>query len=233
MKVKDHNGDILKAKFYKETTLDSFSTEESLELLLYYATSQKKDTGELAKKLTAYFGSVSNAFDAPFDELTKFSDMTKHTAVLFKLIPDIARIYCYKKSKFFAKKFDFEKVGSYVASKFLGLQNESVLAIAYNSKLSIVSENMLRGYLPGAVSFDFKKMFGKFAGKNISYIVLAHNHPNASLEPSVEDIYTTQNVQKFLKEINIELLEHYITSKGKFRGILNHSGKDYLMTIDI
>jgi len=47
-----------------------------------------------------------------------------------------------------------------------------------------------------------------------SKIILAHNHPSGSTEPSAEDVKTTQALVKAGKIIGIEIIDHIIIGNG-------------------
>jgi len=47
-------------------------------------------------------------------------------------------------------------------------------------------------------------------------IILAHNHPEGSSEPSKEDINFTENIKKLSIQLGFELLDHIIIGKKGF-----------------
>ena len=47
-------------------------------------------------------------------------------------------------------------------------------------------------------------------------VILVHNHPSNSLEPSKEDIYMSNIVNKLLNTFNIQLLDHIIVTEDNF-----------------
>ena len=47
-------------------------------------------------------------------------------------------------------------------------------------------------------------------------IILVHNHPSGSLEPSKQDVLFTKNIFEYSKIFNIELLDHVIIANGKY-----------------
>ncbi len=49
---------------------------------------------------------------------------------------------------------------------------------------------------------------------NASSVILAHNHPSGSCEPSNEDIVVTRRMKKSLELVGIEFLEHLVISKN-------------------
>lgn len=50
---------------------------------------------------------------------------------------------------------------------------------------------------------------------NSERIILVHNHPSDSLEPSSADIKLTNHINKIIQVFNIELLDHIIVTEDK------------------
>ncbi|WP_159991942.1 RadC family protein [Pelistega ratti] len=48
-----------------------------------------------------------------------------------------------------------------------------------------------------------------------TYIILAHNHPSGSLEPSHADLQITDHLKEVLALVDIKLLDHMIIANGK------------------
>jgi DNA repair protein RadC len=57
-----------------------------------------------------------------------------------------------------------------------------------------------------------------------SRLVVAHNHPSGSLEPSPEDIQLTNQLLKASQVMNIELLDHLIIAGAGFRSLRENTG---------
>jgi DNA repair protein RadC len=49
-----------------------------------------------------------------------------------------------------------------------------------------------------------------------SHVIIAHNHPSGSIEPSMEDIELTKRLQEAGKIIGIEIIDHVIVSRSGF-----------------
>ncbi|MDO8497811.1 MAG: DNA repair protein RadC [bacterium] len=58
-------------------------------------------------------------------------------------------------------------------------------------------------------------------------IILSHNHPSGNLGPSNEDIYITDRLVKAGKILGIQILDHVIVTKEKWRSMKE---KGYLVT---
>jgi DNA repair protein RadC len=48
------------------------------------------------------------------------------------------------------------------------------------------------------------------------FVILVHNHPSGSLEPSMDDVLATEKVMKAGKILGIELIDHVIVTKAGF-----------------
>jgi DNA repair protein RadC len=51
--------------------------------------------------------------------------------------------------------------------------------------------------------------------KNASSVIVAHNHPSGSANPSRADILITKRLKAALEIIDIKLLDHFIIGKGE------------------
>lgn len=69
--------------------------------------------------------------------------------------------------------------------------------------------HLSRGGVAGTVA-DPKLIFQAAIKANCSSIILAHNHPSSSLNPSDADIRLTKKVKKAAELLEIELLDHII-----------------------
>ena len=111
----------LKKKFI-ENGLDVFEPHEALELYLYYAI-PRKDTNPLAHRLLDRFVTLAGVCDAPIDELIEEFGLTENTAVLLKLLPEMARLY--NESKLSNDNvIDLDTIGDLIKSKFIGRTEE-------------------------------------------------------------------------------------------------------------
>ena len=51
--------------------------------------------------------------------------------------------------------------------------------------------------------------------KNASSVIVAHNHPSGSAEPSRADILITKRLKSALEIIDVKLLDHFVIGKGE------------------
>lgn len=64
-----------------------------------------------------------------------------------------------------------------------------------------------------------REIFAKAIEDRAAKIIVAHNHPSGSLEPSDDDIRITEKLKQAGKLMGVEVLEHIIVSKNGYRSI--------------
>ena len=84
MSTHDGHRARLKERFLNEG-LDSFSTHEVVELMLFYAIPQR-DVNETAHLLVERFGSLAGILEADIDEIKEVEGVGAHAATMFKMI---------------------------------------------------------------------------------------------------------------------------------------------------
>jgi DNA repair protein RadC len=64
-----------------------------------------------------------------------------------------------------------------------------------------------------------REIFAKAIEDRAANIIVAHNHPSGSVEPSTEDIEVTSKLKEAGRLLGINVLEHIIVSKTEYRSI--------------
>jgi DNA repair protein RadC len=66
-----------------------------------------------------------------------------------------------------------------------------------------------------------RDVFQKAIEDNATSIIVAHNHPSGTLEPSKQDIQITKQLNEASEIMDIKLLDHIIITKTEFRSVIN------------
>ena len=64
--------------------------------------------------------------------------------------------------------------------------------------------------------FDVKTIVRKALVYSASAVIISHNHPSGSVNPSIVDIKQTEALHKALKYMDINLLDHVIIAEDSF-----------------
>ncbi len=211
----DGHRDRVKDKFLENGFTKETPTHEILELVLFYSV-PRKDTNELAHKLLNEFGSLSGVLNARPEQLMKFPGITKNTAVLFKMILEISRVYNTEVASDRNVFKSSEEIGEYIFSQFVGVTDErfGLLSLSNNGKLlsyDIVSVGDI-----SSVGTSTRKVIEIVLRSRATTVVIAHNHPGGLALPSAADLETTKRINEALKHIGVHLYDHIIVADGDF-----------------
>lgn len=220
--IHDGHRQRLKNKFL-ENGFQGFEPHNILELLLFYSI-PRKDTNEIAHDLLNRFGSLKNVFNAELDDLTQVNGITENSATLIKMIPKIAQEYMNDSLKDGVVFDTANKIGQFFVNKFLGERNEIVYAMLLNNKYELLSLVKLHEGSVNSAMISARKILESVVKSNASMLVLAHNHPEGNVCPSMDDINTTADLMAAFKAFEIDLIEHFVISGNEFCPIIHSTG---------
>lgn len=198
-----------------EEGLDSFSDHQVLELLLFYALPYQ-DTNELAHRLLETFGSFSAVLNADYSELLRVSGVGRHTAALLSFLPDLFRRYQLDQFGDRPNLSTLERAGEYCAGLFLGKSYEAFYLICLD-----LQGNLNQAALIGEGSISNVSVYPRVAVETAlrhraAAVLLTHNHPGGSLQPSRDDLTLTDTVAAALATVGVKVLDHIIVARGKY-----------------
>ena len=204
----------LKARF-REHGMDNFDDHNVLELLLFYS-KPRGDTNPTAHELLNRFGSLSEVFDAPFEELEKTLGVGETSALLIKLIPQIARRYMLSRTVPDKVLDSSKRAGEYLMPYFFGERDECVYLVCLDAKCKVLATRLiLRGSVNSA-AINVRKIVEVALSFNSTSVVLAHNHTSGIAIPSVEDKATTTRLYDALAAVDINLADHIVVADDDF-----------------
>ena len=209
----------LKNKFL-ENGFQGFDPHNILELLLFYSI-PRKDTNEIAHDLLNHFGSLKNVFNAEFQDLLEVKGITENSATLIKMIPKIAQEYMDDSLKAGVIFDTANKIGQYFVNKFLGERNEIVYAMLLNNKYELLSVVKIHEGSVNSAMVSARKILDYVVKTNAAMVVLAHNHPDGNVCPSMPDIDTTADLMSAFKAFDIDLVEHFVVSGNEFCPVIH------------
>lgn len=210
----DGHRERLKERFL-HNGLDSLVPHEILELLLYYGV-PRKDTNPIAHELLYRFGSLSGVLDAPIEELERIPGISRHVAILIKMMPQMFRCYQVDLESGRGRIYSYQEAGEYLSKRFIGMQNEAVVLLLLDSKSRILYCGVVSVGSATASNLYIKEVVRLAARCNAVSAVLAHNHPSGECMPSKQDLETTQIVADALRSVEVYLQDHIIVGGANF-----------------
>jgi DNA repair protein RadC len=200
---------------YEREGLESFQYHEILELLLFHAIA-RCDTNVIGHRLIEQFGSLAEALDADKSELLKVEGVGENAANLLSLMPALARVYFLDKWGTRPCLGSLEELGEYAAAMFIGVNYEEFVLLCLDSKLRLKTRcTVHKGTVNQTPAYPrlFVEAALKYKAQNV---VIAHNHPNLSPTPSLEDVEATRSITKALEAIDINVVDHVIVAGNRY-----------------
>lgn len=211
----------MKERFLKQG-LSTFHSHEILEMLLYYAL-PRKDTNALAHDLIRHFGSLNEVFDATPQQLCEVSGVSEHTAILIKMIPQLAQKYMSEVSIKKENLADYDSAGRYFVSAFVGEIRERVLAAYLDNGMNLIKMSVIGDGDVNASQVSVRKIVSEALANDAAFLILAHNHPHGTILPSNDDLTCTNICGNALSVVGIKLVEHYVIAGNRYMGIIKKS----------
>lgn len=103
------------------------------------------------------------------------------------------------------------------------LQKEQLRGLYVNSRYQVIHEEIISiGSLTANIIHP-REVFQPALEYNAVAVIIAHNHPSGTLEPSEGDIEATQQLVAAGKVLGIELLDHLVIAKDTFISIVERN----------
>ena len=194
---------------FQRTHLQGYAPHETLELLLTFAI-PRKDTNPLAHALMDRFGSFSKVLEASYDDLIQVDGMGNHAAVLLNMVLPMMRQYLAAKSGEKALLQSANACKAYARSLLLGETCEHVDIIALDAQHRVITHERAASGDEGEAAVSVRKVIAMLLRSGAAQAVMAHNHPDGSLSPSLEDRELTHQMQQVMASVGIRLHDHII-----------------------
>lgn len=188
---------------------------EILEFLLFYALPWK-NTKLMAKKLIRKFNTLDGVLTADFDKLQTVKGIGEHAATLFKVVKDISALFLERQMQHIDIVSSPSIAAEYLRLKLLKSREEKFVVLFLNNQNHVLNSEIIQIGTVNKASIYPRTIIEKALKYNATGIILAHNHPSGTLEPSKEDITVSNKLKEACKNIEINLLDHIIITDTNY-----------------
>ncbi|MFZ5760712.1 MAG: RadC family protein [Thermodesulfobacteriota bacterium] len=203
----------LRDKFFARG-IDALNDDEVLELLLTLGT-PRRDCKAAARRLLARFGGLAATLEAAPADLQSVPGIGERNGFAISFIQSVARRYL--KQRLAGKQYlrSSGEVADYLIHSMRDLKKEVLLAIFLDASYAIIASDILfEGTL--AVNSVYPREFIKaILAHHAAAVIIAHNHPSGSLQPSAADKKLTRDLYLACSLLGIQLLDHFIVGAGE------------------
>ena len=208
MQTDGHRNRILER--YEKNGIDAFHDYEILELFLTVII-PRKDVKPLAKELMAKYKTINGVLNAPQRELEETDGLGKRSVSLIKFIKDMQG-FCLKE-KITRQEFkikDKNDIAQYLSFNFGNLREEYLILILLDSQNAVISAEIAAKGSAAKCPIQPRKLFDRALQLKAASVIIAHNHPANSPNPSQQDWNLTQKIADAGETLEIPLIDHVI-----------------------
>ncbi len=192
----------------------ALSAQELLQLILGRGI-KGESVAVTAQKLLSQFGNLQKISEASLEELSAIKGIGLAKATQIKAVFEIARRLANQTSSITPKDLSTpEAVAKVVRNKLNGHKKEHFFLICLDSKNKSIEEISM-GTL-NATLIHPREVFSEAIKNHASSVIIAHNHPSGSLEPSTQDLEITHQLVAAGNLLNIHVLDHVIVTRNDY-----------------
>lgn len=200
---------------FLERGLDGFTDAEVLELLLSFGT-PRTDCKEPARQLLAKFSTFAKVLEAPVDALQTIKGVGPKNGFALHFVHAVASRYL--KERLTGKRYlhSSGEVEEYLIHSLRGLKREVLTVIFLDSSHAIIDSAIVAEGTLNVNTIYPREVIKKALDYHAAALVIAHNHPSGSLQPSAQDMRLTKNLCFICSSMQLQLLDHLIIGDGAF-----------------
>lgn len=207
---------------YEKSVIDGWLDYEVLELALSYAI-PRKDTKPIAKELLSRFKTINGVLNADQKDLTAISGISTHTAVFLSFLKDVAVLYAKNGLHNRDLLASPQVVYDYLKVSLKGAVDEEFKILFLDNRNQLITvETFKTGTVNRSVVYP-RKVVERALYNHAIGVIVAHNHPSGTLQPSQDDLEITKVIKEALKTVDITLLDHIIIGNNDYYSFRNNN----------
>ena len=207
-----------------EGGIDALGDHEVIEFLLMTAI-PRRDVKPLARALIQRFGSLAGVLNAPAETLAKHPGMGEASAAALRIVAVAARRLARQEVREQPVLSSWQALIDYLTIDMAHLTRERVRILYLNARnMLILDEHVGDGDLDEAAIHP-RQVIHRAMDIGAAALILVHNHPSGTPEPSRADIQITYRIAEAGRLLGVTVHDHVIIGRGghvslKARGLV-------------
>lgn len=194
---------------------DALLDHELIEYLLALAI-PRRDTKPLAKALLAHFGGIGGLLSADWDAIARFPGMGDSSVSALKVAQAAALRLLRAPVEQQPILSGWQALLDYLRADMAFLKIERVRVLHLNARNMLIrDDHMLDGSVDQAAIYA-REVIRRAIDLGSSSLILVHNHPSGSPQPSKQDIAITRHIIEAGKPLGIAVHDHIIIGNEGF-----------------
>ena len=191
---------------------EALADYEVLEYLLFAAIKQG-DTKPIAKDLLKQFGSFAGVLNADPKALQRVKGIGETSAAALKIVAIAARRMARSEVKQKPVLSSWQALLDYLAIDMAHLTVERVRVLYLDMKNRLIDDHHVGDGSIDEAAIHPREVIRRAMDIGASALILVHNHPSGSPEPSRADIQVTQRIAEAGRLLGVTVHDHVIIGR--------------------
>ncbi|MGB7193555.1 DNA repair protein RadC [Collimonas pratensis] len=181
-----------------------------------------KSAVDLGREMSSHFGSLNRLFSASLDDFCTINGLGPAKFAQLQAVLELGRRSLTEELQS-GSSFDAPAaVKQYLQLLLTNKPYESFLVLFLDVRNRLIcADELFRGTLTHASVYPREVVKAALA-RNAASVMLAHNHPSGTLEPSTADHQLTQTLKQALDLIGVRVLDHFIVAGTQVYSFAEH-----------
>ena len=195
--------------------MESLAEHEALEYVLYFCI-PRRDTNPIAHALLDRFGRFADVLEADEKELRQVPGVGPATARFLHFLGETDHYALKSRSQTRRRLATTEDLARCIVPLFQGARQEKLLMLALDDRRQLLRTVWLEEGSASGVDMSVNRIASSAVHAGAAFVVLAHNHPDGSVLPSRDDLFSTTEIMRALSLLQIRLLDHIIVAGEEY-----------------
>jgi DNA repair protein RadC len=181
-----------------------------------------KSAVELARDMLVHFGSLHALFGASLTDFSKVHGLGAAKYAQLQAVIELARRTIEEELETGCPLNSPQSVKHYLRLIFSSKTHESFLVLFLDVKNRLIgSKEMFRGTLTHTSVYP-REVVKEALACNAASVMLAHNHPSGTPEPSESDLLLTRALSLALALVDVRILDHFVVAGHQVHSFAEH-----------
>lgn len=181
-----------------------------------------KSAVDLGRDMLLQFGSLRALFAANLKEFAQVHGLGSAKYAQLQAVLELAKRSISEELETSSSLSSPQAVKQYLQLHIGNKQYESFVVLFLDVKNRLINaQELFRGSLSHASVYP-REVVKCALAQNAASIILAHNHPSGTCEPSQADLSLTQTLKSALALVDVRVLDHFIVANNTVHSFAEH-----------
>lgn len=181
-----------------------------------------QDAVQLAQQMMHHFGSLQRLFGATLPEFSAMHGLGPAKFAQLQAVMELARRAILEEVTAGSMLSSPGAVKQYLRTTFAGKPFESFHVLFLDVKNRLIdAKEMFRGTLTHTAVYP-REVVKEALARNAASVMLAHNHPSGTPDPSESDLLLTRALMQALALVDIRILDHFVVAGHQVHSFAEH-----------